>query len=245
MGKAIAIGAVVFLLLILVRVPAGIIHWLIPQGSQANVLGPQGTVWTGSGELIVQGISTGTLTWEVHPVTFLKGRIGYDLTLTGAGTDLNARLAAGLVSTEGTFNGTVDSAFVNRWLSPYHIELGGEFDLMAVNVNLQGRSLTALDGRLSWDGGPVRYRLSGNVHNSALPPMTADLGPGPVAVAYAAGESTPLLHMALNEEENQKGGKEGFVKIGVTKYLTNVLGQPWPGGDPDHAVVLEVEEQVF
>ena len=67
--------------------------------------------------------------------------------------------------------------------------------------------------------------------------MTADLGPGPVAVAYATGESTPLLQAALTGN--------GFARIGVTKYLTRLLGQPWPGGDPDHAVVLEVEEQVF
>jgi hypothetical protein len=67
--------------------------------------------------------------------------------------------------------------------------------------------------------------------------MTANLGPGPKAVAYATGESTPLLHAALADN--------GFVRVGVTKYLTAMLGQPWPGSDPDHAVVLEVEEQVF
>lgn len=237
MRKAIIVGILVFLALVLVRMPAGIIQWFVPDGSQARVLSPEGTLWTGNGELIVQGISTGVLSWSVRPVTLLKGKVGYDLSLAGAGTDIDARLEAGLASSEGAINGTVQGAFVNRWLAPYYIELGGVFEIVDVSLTLEGRSLTELAGRLTWDGGPIRYRLSGNVHNSALPPMTADLGPGPVAVAYATGESTPLLQAALNGN--------GFARIGVTKYLTRILGQPWPGGDPDHAVVLEVEEQVF
>jgi hypothetical protein len=83
----------------------------------------------------------------------------------------------------------------------------------------------------------VTYLLSGKLYNSALPPMRALLGPGPEAIAFATGDETPLLLARL--EPN------GFAKVGVTKYLTKILGNPWPGGDPDHAVVLEVEEQVF
>jgi hypothetical protein len=237
MRKAIAAGILVFLVLVVIRIPAGIIQWLVPEGSQARILSPEGTVWAGSGELLVQGISTGIVSWSLKPVTFLKGRVGYDLTLTGAGTDIEASLQAGLATSEGSINGTVEGAFVNRWLAPYYIELSGVFSADAVHVTLAGRSLTELHGRLTWNGGPITYRLSGSVHDSALPPMTADLGPGPVAVAYATGESTPLLHAALTDN--------GFARFGVTKYLTRILGQPWPGGDPDHAVVLEVEEQVF
>ncbi len=237
MRKAVIIGSVAFLLLILFRFPAGVIHWFVPETSPVKLLQPEGTVWNGRGELLVEGRSIGFLDWSLRPVTFLQGRIGYDLTLAGAGTDLNASLEAGLTTREGIISGTVASTFVNRWLAPYYIELAGTFVVEDVRLSLAGRYLDELAGRLTWDGGPIRYRLSGNVHDSALPPMTADLGPGPVAVAYASGESTPLLHVALAEN--------GFARIGVTKYLTTMLGQPWPGGDPDHAVVLEVEEQVF
>ena len=237
MRSAIIIGALVFLVLVIVRFPAGVVPGFIPERSPVKLLQPEGTVWGGRGQLLVDGRSTGFLDWSVRPVTFLQGRIGYDLSLTGAGAELNAGLEAGLATTEVTLSGSVDGAFVNEWLAPYYIELAGTFDIANVQASLEGRSLTTLDGRLNWDGGPIRYRLSGNVHDSALPPMTADLGPGPSAVAYANGESTPLLHAALADN--------GFVRIGVTKYLTTLLGQPWPGGDPDHAVVLEVEEQVF
>ncbi len=237
MRKALAIGALVFLVLIVTRIPAGVIPGFIPEHSPAKLLRPEGTIWQGRGELLVDGRASGVLGWSVRPVTFLQGRIGYDLSLTGAGADLDGAVEAGFASTAGNINGRIDGTFVNQWLAPYYIELGGTFVVESVNLSLEGRSLTELDGRLTWDGGPLRYRLSGNVHDSALPAMTADLGPGPVAVAYATGESTPLLQAALADN--------GFVRIGVTKYLTTLLGQPWPGGDPDHAVVLEVEEQVF
>ncbi len=237
MRKAIPVGVLVFMILIVVRIPAGVIQWIVPDDSQATLLRPQGTLWSGNAELIIQGTATGMLSWQVRPVTFLKGRIGYDVQLAGAGVDLDGQLETGFSSADGSISGSVEGGFVNRWLAPYHIELSGGFDVLAVNLQLEGRSLKALGGRLTWDGGPIRYRLSGNVHNSALPPMTADLGPGPEAVAYATGETIPLLHAALADN--------GFARIGVTKYLTVMLGQPWPGGDPDHAVVLEVEEQVF
>ena len=237
MRSAILIGVLVFLALVLLRIPAGIIHWFLPEQSPVALLQPEGTVWNGGGEILVEGQSAGFLSWSIRPVTFLQGRIGYDLRLTGAGTDLDGLVTAGFTTVQAEILGSVESAFVNRWLAPYYIELGGVFAVDSVNVVVRGRMLETLNGRLTWDGGPVRYRLSGNMHNSVLPPMTADLGPGPSAVAYATGESTPLLQAAL--------GENGFVRLGVTKYLTRLLGQPWPGGDPDHAVVLEVEEQLF
>ena len=237
MRSAIFIGALVFLALVLLRIPAGIIHWFVPERSPVVLLQPEGTVWNGSGEILVEGQSAGYLSWSIRPVTFLTGRIGYDLGLTGAGTDLNGVVTAGFTTVKAEVLGSVESAFVNRWLAPYYIALEGLFTVESLSMVVRGQTLEALDGRLTWTGGPVRYRLSGNMHNSVLPPMTADLGPGAAAVAYATGESTPLLQAALSDN--------GFVRLGVTKYLTRLLGQPWPGGDPDHAVVLEVEEQVF
>ena len=36
----------------------------------------------------------------------------------------------------------------------------------------------------------------------------------------------------------------GSAAIGITRGFTKLAGQPWPGSDPDHTVVLEVEEQL-
>lgn len=78
--------------------------------------------------------------------------------------------------------------------------------------------------------------------------MAAELAKGsggPVAMVRSAGRisgknvnhATPLIEVTL--------GYDGFVRVGVTKALTNMLNSPWPGNDPDQAIVLQVEEQIF
>ena len=103
----------------------------------------------------------------------------------------------GISATEAHVGGIVSGPFVNQWLAPYYIELGGRFTVEAVSRNAGRPDCRSWAGAFLWTGGPIRYRLSGNMHDSVLPPMTADLGPAPEAVAYATGESTPLLHAAL------------------------------------------------
>ena len=235
--RPLIIGGLVFLLLLILRAPAGLIHLFLPADSPAALLNLNGTVWNGAGDLLAGSTPIGRLAWSLRPVSLLRATIRYDAALTGQGVDLRGNLAAGFGATRAEVAGSVKAAFVNQWLEPYDIELSGNFELIETTADITNGQLTALSGTLNWDGGPLRYSLSGNLHNSVLPPMTADLGPGPEAVAYATGESTPLLLGALKAD--------GYARIGVTKYLTRILGQSWPGGDPDHAVVLEVEEQVF
>jgi hypothetical protein len=42
-----------------------------------------------------------------------------------------------------------------------------------------------------------------------------------------------------------KVAQDGMATVGITKQFTKMLGEPWPGGEPDHAVVLEVGEKLF
>ena len=53
MRKALALGAVVFLLLIVTRIPAGVIPSFVPEQSPTKLLRPEGTIWQGRGELLV------------------------------------------------------------------------------------------------------------------------------------------------------------------------------------------------
>ncbi len=239
MGKAIVLGVLIFLVVIVARAPASLITTALPTQAPAQLVNLDGTLWQGAGDLLVEGVAIGRLDWQIQPVTFLQGRVGYDLGLSGSELSLEGEASTGFTGSEAALNGSVGAAFVNRWLAPYYINLAGTFTIDHLTTTLSGTGPLPeqLDGRLSWDGGPVSYRLSGKMHSSALPPMRAELGPGAEAVAFAEGEATPLLTAELKAD--------GFAKIGVTKYLTRLLGQPWPGGDPDHAVVLEVEEQVF
>lgn len=237
MKKGLIAGALLFLGIVLVRAPAGLINLALDDNLPLTLLEPHGTLWSGNSELLFNGIAIGRLDWSFKPVTLISAAVGYDLVLTRPDIALDVALESGLNSQQAIVNGRVGASFVNVWLAPYDIDLGGEFRLNEVHIVIRDQRLEQTSGDLAWNGGPVTYVLSGKVHRSALPAMQARLGPGPAAVAFATDDSTPLLHASL--EPN------GFAKIGVTKYLTKILGNPWPGGDPDHAVVLEVEEQVF
>ena len=59
----------------------------------------------------------------------------------------------------------------------------------------------------------------------------------PTADIYAQGEPIRLMQAQITPD--------GFIKIGISKMFTKVLNRPWPGSDPDHAIVLEVEEQLL
>jgi len=238
MVKTIAVGVALFLAFLVARAPAGLIRLVVPDDSPVGLFELDGTLWHGAGDLTVDGRPVGRLGWSFRAVTLLSASAGYDLTLTGDQLDLDGRVTTGLGGTKTTLTGQVGAPFVNVWLAPYFIELSGTFVLADVQADASGLRLDDLSGTIDWDGGPITYRLSGKLYRSALPALYASLGPGSTATVFARGEAaTPLLHAALLEN--------GFARFGVTKYLTKMLGNPWPGGDPDHAVVLEVEEQVF
>jgi hypothetical protein len=54
---------------------------------------------------------------------------------------------------------------------------------------------------------------------------------------YAVDDPTPLLLAHVQPD--------GLASIGITKQFTKLIGQPWVGGEEDHAVVLEVSEKLF
>lgn len=237
MARAIAVGVVLFLVFLVARAPAGLVRLLVPEEAPVGLFELDGTLWTGTGSLVIDGQPVGRLGWSFRPVTLLSAGVGYDLALIGDHLDISGRVKAGPGGTTTTLGGEIGAPFVNVWLRPYYIELSGTFALAEVQADATGLRLDDLSGTLNWDGGPISYRLSGKLYRSTLPPLYATLGPGSAATVFARGDDTPLLHAALLEN--------GFARFGVTKYLTRMLGNPWPGGDPDHAVVLEVEEQVF
>lgn len=237
MRNKLIIGALVFLVLLISQAPVAIVRWLVGLTGQASLLQATGTLWGGQGELLVKRESLGLVSWDLQGVTILQGKLGYDVTLTGDGQNLAAVVTLGLSEVSADVSGNVNYIALNRWLSPYNIELSGDFALADVVVRVHDGFPDQTTGQITWTGGPVTYQLAGTRSTGELPEMTALLGPGPEATVFPSGGQTPLLQAELK--------RNGFARVGVTKLLTKMLNTPWPGADPDHAVVLEVEEQVF
>ena len=237
------IGLVLFIGFAVSFAPATLLKPLIEQSTQARLTALHGSLWRGQAQLQVGQIALGQLNWDLQLVTLLQASPSYTWSLDERGWRLEGVVGVDFSHANFTANGTVEVAAVNDWLSAYDISLGGSFDITDLNLIAAHSDavLSHADGQIFWSGGRVRYILSGLLSETTLPPMTAYLNLNQQGllevIVYAQNNETPLVIAAQ--------GRNGFVKVGITKLLTKMLDNPWPGSDPDHAIVLEVEEQVF
>jgi len=230
----------------LVFAPAALLRQALPADGNVALTGLAGTLWNGRADLTLGGRAAGSIAWHLTPVTFLRGRLGYALEVTGPQHEFRGNLALAPAHIEVVLDGTAPGSYFNAWLGAYDIALAGEFALESLRLALPYRfepdaEPVAADGtaagRLTWSGGPVRYRLSAQDHAGVLPPLEARLGAGPTAEVQAQGSPIPLLHLELLAN--------GFVRIGMTRLMAKMLNTPWPGAGADHEVVLEVEERLL
>lgn len=236
-----AIGLIV--IFVVWMAPASLIRMALEPVPGADVIAPQGTLWNGSGELLVDGQRFGQLTWKLRPVTVLQLTPGYDLTLRDEAMNLSGFAAA---STEALriegLRGMLPAELFAPWLARYDMEIGGALAIEGLDGRwlLGEQRLEQATGQLFWDGGRVRYRLSGQQYVNELPALQAEIetdDAGPNAQVRASEDPTLLIQARLKAD--------GFAQVGITKRLTQLLQTPWPGSDPDHSVVLEIEEQLF
>ncbi len=251
MRKTFFIGILLVLLFLIAFAPAGLLRTLLAQVEGVNLLDPSGTVWRGEGELYLAEHAAGQIQWRFQPAALVRGYLEYQLTLTGPDQALDGNVGVSPGSLHLDLEGMLSARFLNQWLAPYDIGLSGDVTMREVDLLLlrNGDEAPAAasnppalapgeaSGTLTWAGGPVNYRLSGQEYRGSLPPLVATLGEGLEVYIYPEKGQTPLLVAQMLEN--------GFVKIGVTRLLTKLLNNPWPGSDIDHEVVLEVEEQIF
>lgn len=238
--------------IVITRLPASLIsNAVMQQGSPVSATLTRGTIWRGETFLTTPDLELGTLSWTVAPLGLLTGRVNLDWRLRDAGPSLEGTASAGLSSTTASVRGRLDSATLNALLRPYDIRIDSGVDIQSADITIEGRWPSRLEGTVTWAGGNVSYRLSGQEQFQRLPPMTAILdldtdplgsnigtaSPQPRAQVRADGDPILMLRAALQ--------RNGFAKVGITRHFTEMVGMPWPGSDADHAIVLEVEEQVF
>jgi general secretion pathway protein N len=226
--------------------PAALLRQALPSDGSVALTGLSGTLWDGDAELLLGGRSAGRLAWEIQPVTILQGALGYHLALSGPDRALAAEVALRPRAFELTLDGTAGAAWINEWVGQYDIRLSGEFAFESLRLEAPYTLIGSAEpaaapgtaaGRLTWSGGPVAYRLTGQDFAGSLPPLEARFGEALETVVFTVGNPTPLLRAQLLAN--------GFARVGMTRLLPKLLNNPWPGTGPDHEVVLEVEEQVL
>lgn len=239
MKKTLAIGLLLFIVFAVALAPAGLLRRATDALPGLDLAQPTGTVWHGAGQLIVDGQLIGNLAWVFQPLSILRLAPGYEFELEGDALRLTGVINVSTGGTQLSLAGRIEANLFNRYLNAYDLTIPGELSISALSAVLTDGRISYMEGEARWSGGEVRYVLSGRLGASQLPPLVAYVTTDefPTADIFPDGGQTPLLHVQILDT--------GFVKIGVTKSLTKMLNNPWPGGDPDHAVVLEVEEKVF
>ncbi len=256
--KKLAIGLLVILLLVTIvlwQAPARLATRALAQGSagDVNLIAPQGTLWNGAGQLLVNGELIGDVAWQFAPSRLLALEAAVHWQVRHSGYDLEGLAALDLIGAKRTLNmrglaGVIRQSFLRTELARYDIVPAGDLtidqlDITDLQLNAAGNWPQQIhaEGSARWTGGPVNYRLAGSDFSISMPPVLAQIttltNEWPKLEVTEQATGALLMTGRLTPT--------GSAAIGVTRGLTRLTGQPWPGSEPDHAVVLEVEEQLI
>ncbi len=238
MRKRILLGFLLFLAFCVALAPAGLAGLMLDRVADVAMTQANGTLWRGEADLYVRSRAVGRLQWDVHPSMLLTGSVGGDFSLDADHHQLRGNADVGL---NRTFNvdvsGKVGAQTVNRWLEPYDMAISGNLNLSNVLLTFDDVALRDAGGAVEWEGGGISYPAGNGIQSSILPPLRANLGPGPTGTVTTQDDLVPLVMAQLLDN--------GIAKVGITARMTRLLDLSWTENEPDSAVVLEVEEQVF
>ena len=240
-SRLVLIGIATFIVCLGVFAPASLVRIALRDAPQITLASPTGTLWRGFGELGIAGTQLGRVTWSFAPSALLNGDLGFDITVSGEHIELGGRTTASFRTAHAMLDGKLDTALLNDLFSRYDIRIPGTIAVEHLDLAATyGARLPDVRGELKWSGGEVSYRLSGRDHRVALPPLVGFIDSSssqPEISVYQVDDKMPLMLA--------KVARDGMATVGITKQFTKMLGEPWPGGEPDHAVVLEVGEKLF
>ena len=242
MKRYLLVGSIALLAIMAYAAPASLLKKPLARVPDLRVSQLQGTLWSGSGAVTIRDQRLGTLRWQFAPARLLRAQAAFNFTLQGDTLALSGIAGHGISHWLLDASGTIGQGLLNQTLAPYEIQMTGDLSLDTLALRATGEAIAELDGTLQWPGGVVRYPVPGGQASRRLPTLSAELGldpehTEPLANVHSENVNYPLISLRLLQS--------GFVKISLTRRFTQIVGMPWPGSEPDHAFVLEVEQQVF
>jgi hypothetical protein len=193
MKRAVALVVLLFLLTLLVRLPAGVLAPMLPAGVECA--GASGTLWSGAcAQLTAQGVTVNDVSWKLHPLSLLRLRPQLDVSSTD--THLNG---AGMV--EVARDGQLDIHALNLKLdlqsapAPLPPGWSGSVQAQLDALTLRGEQVLAVRGRILAIGltqldpplrlGDFELVFPGSESAPPLRGQLHDRGAGPLALAAA------------------------------------------------------------
>ena len=147
MRRSIILAATCFVLVLILRFPARWISPLLPRGVHCQQL--DGSAWSGTCSGFTNGVaSLGDLSWELHPLQLLRGRLGLHVDLVKQADYMRGNVALGfggaVDATDVSFDIPLNSAVVSSLPAGAHARLSGKL----ARVNWTGKFLSGLEGEL-------------------------------------------------------------------------------------------------
>jgi len=237
----IIIGLLAFLGSAIAFAPASLLRPFAARVPGLTVSNVSGSIWRGGATIALHGTPLGELRFALQPVDLLLLRLAYGIEVAGPMVALSGTAAARFDGYHLMTQGRADFALATELLARYDLVIPGRLDVTELDLAGHWRApLPDARGEVHWSGGEVAYVLGGRSHRAALPALSGfiDSSSGyPQMTAYAVDDATPLLLAYVTGD--------GMASVGITKRFTQLVGQPWAGNEPDHAIVLEVAEKVF
>lgn len=143
------LAVIAFAAILIARLPAS---WIVPTAPSRIACGAtEGTLWNGiCTGLIVQGMPVGDVTWQLHPLPLLAGKLAahVELTRTGTGT-ARTDLESGFSGKDVTLRNlhadfTMDPALMRQ----VHLDLHGSAHVDMQMARVQNGSIAALQGHI-------------------------------------------------------------------------------------------------
>ncbi|HUL18060.1 MAG TPA: type II secretion system protein N [Steroidobacteraceae bacterium] len=172
------LGFVAFAVVLIARLPA---DWIVPHGPRAPFAcaALEGSLWSGTcSGLSVQGRPVGELSWELRPLTLLRGRLGAHVTLSAPAAQAAADAEVGLGGTLSARNLRADLTLDPALLPGVPPQLHGQAHLDLPLLLLKGGALRQLKGTV--EAHDLEER-SGNVTRL-----------GSYAVSFPGGDGEPV-----------------------------------------------------
>jgi len=145
--RSIILAATAFVLVLILRLPARWISPLLPHGLHCQQL--DGSAWSGTCTGFSNGAaSLGDLSWDLHPLQLLRGRLGLHIDLTNQANYLRGDVALGFGGARHATDVSLDlpltSALVSSLPAGVHARLLGKL----ARVEWTGKYLADLQGQL-------------------------------------------------------------------------------------------------
>jgi general secretion pathway protein N len=143
----IALAVIVFAAIVIARIPAA---WIIParhpQGSCTSI---DGSLWSGTcSGLTVQGTPVGDVSWELHPLHLVAGKLAAHVTVTQGSGNATADVELGLGQRVTVRHVLADFALDPKLLPGLPPTLHGRAHLDLALVQIQRGIITQLQGRI-------------------------------------------------------------------------------------------------